>query len=118
MKKLDFSCPERCINDIIEEGDTLVDMLNANSVEMVERELAYNALFGAKSIKIRTEGKVTEGFVAAALDSDTELVELKRKLETAKNAVSNIRAKIDNHRDTRRMFTMWLSAQRSANLDV
>ena len=118
MKKLDFSCPERCINDIIEEGNILVDMLNANSDEMVERELAYKALFGAKSIKIRTEGKVTEGFVAAALDSDTELIELNRKFETAKNAVSNIRAKIDNHRDTRRMFTMWLSAQRAANLDV
>ena len=118
MKKLDFSCPELCINSIIEEGDTLIDMLDSACKEMVECDLAYNALFGAKSIKIRTEGKVTEGFVAAALDSDAELIELKRKLETAKNAVSNIRAKIDNHRDTRRMFTMWLSAQRAANLDV
>lgn len=113
--KLQFTNIENTIQMIIDERDRLIEELFQAGKEEIELAQTLKEQTARTSVEIRNNlGKVTEGFVNAAVDSNEELGMLKVKHGKAALKVSCIRAELDGVHETRRMFTVWMEGQNAS----
>lgn len=119
MFQIDFANIEGSINALIERGAKLANDLYAVGLDVAKAEIDCEALEGTVAVRLRETGvKVTEGHVASVVDSDPDVIALRKKYRNATAVLAKIRADLDCLHDTRRMLVAWINGQTKAGIDV
>lgn len=114
---IDYAKPEVTIDRLSSIGDLLVkDCFDATS-ELSDVETDLAAAEGRVAVAARAVGtKPTESAVAAIVDSDPEVIGLRKRAGKLRAKVSAMRTDIENLHDKRRMFCSWLDSQSRAGV--
>lgn len=115
--QLDFSSIELTIQNIVDRSGKLVDMLYQRGCELAETETALRKATADISLQARNSGvKVTEGHISNIVDSDDDIIALRKKVGMQNMAVTCLRQELENIHDVRKMFTAWMETQKLAGL--
>lgn len=115
--KFDFGNPETSIQEISNNSSDYIDKLYSAGCELADAEAVLRQRTAEVSLKVRDSGvKVTEGYVSSVIDGDTELNELKVKVDKIKIKVSCIRQDLESVHDDRRLLEAWYNAQSKAGI--
>ena len=117
--QIDFANIEGSVNALIERGAKLANDLYTVGLDVAKAEIECKALEGTVAVRLRDSGvKVTEGYVASVVDSDPDVIALRKKYRNATAVLAKIRADLDCLHDTRRMLVAWINGQSKAGIDV
>ena len=114
---LDFASPEATIENFASVDNALTAQLTAKSAELVDWEIYYDKKRADAELAIRNMPvKTTEGYVAATVDANEDVVGIRRRRDKLRDEVSSIKAAIASLERKHSLFKRWLDNQRPLGL--
>lgn len=116
---IDFANKEATIAEFGEAGDELVNELTTCVTDLGNAEINYDRVVANAELEVRNGPvKVTEGYVSAAINANTEVNAARTAVERLRARATGLRAALDNLDRKAKLFREWLAGQRPVGLNA